>query len=132
MLTAAVRVPVADGVKATMMVQVPPAGRDVPQLLVWAKSLLLGPVMLNDVIVRVALVVLISVDPCEALVIATVWLPKLRSGGSSVTDGKPAILATKASATPPLAGCNGFIVGKSVDPVDPVTYALPELSTAMP
>ena len=41
-------------------------------------------------------------------------------------------MVTKASPLPALAGCNGFIVGKLVEPVYPATYALPELSTAMP
>src|ERR1022692_4166471 len=82
MLTAAVRVPVEEGVKVTVMLQLPPTGRDVPQLLVWTKSLLFDPVTSIDATVRAALVAF-RVDPCEALAIPTVWLPKLRSGGAS-------------------------------------------------
>src|ERR1017187_325664 len=48
MLTAAVLVPVEEGVKVTVMLQLPPAGMDVPQLLVSAKSPLFGPVTLIE------------------------------------------------------------------------------------
>ena len=41
----AVRVPVAVGVNVTLIVQLPPAATLDPQLLVWAKSPLLVPVM---------------------------------------------------------------------------------------
>lgn len=44
MVTAAFLVPVAVGVKVTLIWQLPYAGTDVPQLLVWAKSPLFGPV----------------------------------------------------------------------------------------
>ena len=40
----AVRLPVAVGVKVTLMVQLAPAARLVPQLFVWPKSPLLAPV----------------------------------------------------------------------------------------
>ena len=43
-----------------------------------------------------------------------------------------ALIFDKASGLPPLAGWNGFLVGKSVELVLPVTYALPALSTAIP
>ena len=39
---------------------------------------------------------------------------------------------TKASSPPPFAACTGFAVGKLVESVNPVTYALPAASTAMP
>jgi hypothetical protein len=54
MLTAAVLVPVAEGVKVTVMLQVPLGGTDVPQLSFSAKSPLFGPVTLIDVIVSVS------------------------------------------------------------------------------
>ena len=44
MVTAAFRVPVAVGVKVTLMWQLPNGGTDVPQLFVSAKSPLFGPV----------------------------------------------------------------------------------------
>ena len=39
---------------------------------------------------------------------------------------------TKASAPPPYFGCNPFTTGTEGRPVQPVTYALPAPSTAMP
>ena len=45
-----VRVPFAVGVKVTEIVQLPPAGTLLPQLLVWAKSPKLSPEMLIFVI----------------------------------------------------------------------------------
>ena len=45
MVTAAVRLPVAVGLKVTLIVQLAPAARPVPQLFVWAKSPLFVPVI---------------------------------------------------------------------------------------
>ena len=80
MLTAAVLVPVAEGVKVTVMSQLPPAGTDVPQLFVSAKFPLFVPVTLMDVIVSLPLPVLVKVETCGGLVMPTVWLPKFRFG----------------------------------------------------
>jgi hypothetical protein len=55
MLTAAVRLPVEEGLQVTVMLQLPPAGTDVPQLFVSAKFLGLAPVTLTDVIVSLPL-----------------------------------------------------------------------------
>jgi hypothetical protein len=54
MLTEAVRVPLAVGEKTTLTVQLPPAAKEVPQVLVCAKSPAFAPVtetlvMLKDV-----------------------------------------------------------------------------------
>ena len=43
MARAAARLPAAEGVKVTLMVQLAPAASELPQLLVWAKSLALVP-----------------------------------------------------------------------------------------
>ena len=51
----ALRLPVAVGVKVTLMVQLELAASEVPQLLVWAKSLLLAPAMAMLEILSVAL-----------------------------------------------------------------------------
>jgi hypothetical protein len=59
--------PVAVGVKVTLMVQEPPAGTLLPQLLVWPKFALTA--MLATV--SVAVPVLLSVTGCEALVVPT-------------------------------------------------------------
>jgi hypothetical protein len=44
MLSEAVRLPLAEGLKVTLIVQLAPAATLEPQLLVWAKSLALAPV----------------------------------------------------------------------------------------
>ena len=43
MARAAARLPTAEGVKVMLMVQLAPAATEMPQLLVWAKSLALAP-----------------------------------------------------------------------------------------
>ena len=58
---AAVRVPLAAGVKVTLIVQLAPAATLDPQLLVCAKSLALVPVAARLVRVKAALPVLLSV-----------------------------------------------------------------------
>ncbi len=71
MLTAAVRAPVAVGVKVTLMVQLAPAATALPQVFVWAKSLLFVPVIAMPAMFSVALPVLVSVTVCRELVVAT-------------------------------------------------------------
>jgi hypothetical protein len=61
MLTEAARLPLADGVKVTLMVQLAPAATELPQVLVWAKSLALVPVIVRLVILKLALPVLVRV-----------------------------------------------------------------------
>jgi len=51
----AARTPVAAGLKATLMVQLPPAATVLPQLLVWAKSLALAPESARLVTLKAAL-----------------------------------------------------------------------------
>ena len=60
-LSEAVRLALAEGVKVTLMVQLPPAATELPQVLVWAKSLALVPVTVTLVMVNVALPVLVRV-----------------------------------------------------------------------
>jgi len=61
MLTEAVRLPVAAGVKVTVMAQLPPAATELPHVLVWAKSLALVPVNTRLVMLKAALPVLLRV-----------------------------------------------------------------------
>src|SRR5215471_8458464 len=61
------RVPVVVGVKVTLIVQLPPAATELPQLLVWPKS----PLALMLVMLSGAPPVLLRVTGCEALVVAT-------------------------------------------------------------
>ena len=60
-ISEAVRVPVAVGVKVTLIVQLEPAATEEPHVLVWAKSALFAPVIARLAIVRVAEPVLVKV-----------------------------------------------------------------------
>jgi hypothetical protein len=64
-LTVPLRDPVAVGVKVTWIVQLPPAGRLLPQVLVWAKS----PLAAMPLIASVVALLLVSVNVCAALVV---------------------------------------------------------------
>jgi len=72
-VTAAVRVPAAVGLKVTLIVQLPllPA-TELPQLLLCAKSPLFAPVTPRLVMVKAPLPVLVSVTDCAALVVFNV------------------------------------------------------------
>ena len=61
------RLPVAVGVKETLMEQLAPAAREAPQVLVWAYGALAAML----VIVRAAVPELVSVTVCAALVVFT-------------------------------------------------------------
>ena len=79
MVTAAVRVPVAEGVNITLMVQLPLlAATELPQLLLCAKSPLFVPVTPMFVTLNAALPVFVSVTDCDPLVVFKVWLAKVR------------------------------------------------------
>jgi len=79
----AVRLPLAEGVKVTLMVQLELAAREAPQLLVWAKSPALEPERAMLVRVKGALPELVRVTACVGLVAPTDWLPKLRLEGET-------------------------------------------------
>ena len=78
-----VLLPDAVGVKVTLMVQVAPEARLVPQVLIWAKS----PVVTMLVMVRVPEPVLLMVTDWGALVVPTDWLEKVKLVGVRVTTG---------------------------------------------
>jgi len=61
MLTEAVRLPLAAGLNVTLMVQLALAATELPQVLVWAKSLALVPVSARLVMLKAALPVLLRV-----------------------------------------------------------------------
>jgi len=71
-LNAALKVPAPAGVNETLMVQVPLAGTELPQVLLAAKSPGFVPVMVILVIDKLALPELVRVTACAALV---VWAP---------------------------------------------------------
>lgn len=76
MLRVPLRVPVAEGLKVALIVQLAPAANDRPQLLDWAKLLPLVPVIVMPVMPSAALPVLLSLTLCAELVVPTAWLPK--------------------------------------------------------
>ena len=72
--TLALRLPLALGVKVTLIVQEAPAANVLEllgQVLVWAKSPLLVPVKAMLLMVRAALPLLVNVTACAALVVLT-------------------------------------------------------------
>ena len=84
-VTFAVRTPVVVGLKLTVMVQLAPAAKLVPQDWLPVKSPALAPVRAMLVILSAVLPGLVRVAVCEALVVPTTWLPKLRLAGDKVT-----------------------------------------------
>ena len=85
MLTEAVRLPLAEGVKVTLIAQLLPAATDPPHVLVSAKLLLLVPWTERLVISKPALPVLLRVTVRAVLVVRTCWLPKARLVGERLT-----------------------------------------------
>jgi len=84
----AVALPAAAGVKVTPMLQVPPALRLLPQVLVAiVKAEALAPPIAIEVIGRDAVPALVSVKLCAALVEPTVTLPKDAVDGVSAACG---------------------------------------------
>src|ERR1700682_2068234 len=79
---AALRSPVAVGLKVTLMLQLPPAARVPPHVFVWTKSFAFAPTTATLVIASVASPVLRSVAVCAALVVSSSRLPKPRLDGS--------------------------------------------------
>ena len=69
MTTEAARLPAETGAKVTLIVQFPPAAREVPQVLVCAKSPALVPLIAMEIEFRAAVPVLLSVTACAALVV---------------------------------------------------------------
>jgi len=82
--TEAVRVPLADGLKVTLMVQLAPAATELPQVLLWAKSLALTPETAMLEMFSVALPGLLRVAVCAALALPRDWLPKERLEGETL------------------------------------------------
>src|SRR5205823_3337782 len=81
-----VRLPSADGLKTTLMVQLAPAASDVPQLLVWLKS----PVAGSEEIVSPVFPLLVSVTICAALEVPTSCEAKVSDAGeNAATAARP-------------------------------------------
>ncbi len=84
-----VRVPLALGVKFTEMVQLAPAATLVAHV---PPAIPKSPVEAIDVNVTAEAVPFCSVTVCAALVVPTVWLPKVRLDGDNVTDPPPPVV----------------------------------------
>ena len=75
---AVLRVPLAAGVKVTLIVQLAPAATELPQLLVCAKSPGFVPVSARLVTLKAVLPEFVKVTAWAVLVVPTEWLPKAR------------------------------------------------------
>ena len=80
-VTEAAWLPLAVGSKVTLMVQLPPAGTELPHVLVSAKALALVPVSAMLETPNAALPLLVRVAVSALLVVLTPWFPKERLVG---------------------------------------------------
>jgi hypothetical protein len=80
----AVRAPLADGAKVTLMVQLAPEATELPQVLDWAKSPAFVPVTDTLEIVKAALPELLTVTAWAALAVERDWLPNVRLRGETL------------------------------------------------
>ena len=87
----ALLVPVAAGVKVTLIAQLDPAARLEPQLLVCPKSPLLVPVMAMPVIDSAALPEFERVTAWAVPVVPTVWLGNVKDVGDRLATGEPPV-----------------------------------------
>ena len=85
MLTAAVRDPLAVGLKVTVIVQLAPPAMLVPQLLICEKSLALLPVRLIPVKFNGVLPTFVKAMSLGSLVMPIGWFPKDNFVGESLT-----------------------------------------------
>ena len=87
MVTLALRLPAALGVKVTLIVQVPLTANVLEQVLVWAKSLAFVPLIAILLMFKAAVPVFVSVTVLAAVVVFTTSLPKLRLLGLKPAPG---------------------------------------------
>src|SRR5713226_7348650 len=80
-VTLALRLPAAVGVKVTLMLQEALTPKLAGQLLVWAKSPAFVPVTVILAMLSVTVPLLVSVTGCAELLVPTVWLPNVRLEG---------------------------------------------------
>jgi hypothetical protein len=100
-VTAAVRVPVAAGLKVTLMVQLAPAATLDPQLFVSAKSLELAPESAMLLRLKSAFPELVKVTTWAAVAVPTAWLAKARLVGERLVVGELAAPLKFAPPPPP-------------------------------
>lgn len=118
------------GEKVTEIAQLAPAARELPQLLVWAKSLGLVPARVMPVIASAALPVLMSVAVCAELVVPEIAL-NVKDVGVSEATGAGA--AAKFAVT--LCGDDIVTVVEALDALATLPVQLlntnPELGVAV-
>src|SRR5437870_168925 len=98
MLTAAVRVPLAVGLKVTLIPQLAPAANELPQVWVCAKFPALVPVIAMLLMVKIAVPVFLSVTVLAVLVVPIACVEKVRLVGDKVAFG-PEIAAAPLNVT---------------------------------
>lgn len=102
-VSVAVRVPVALGVKMTLIAQLAPAARvlgSVPQVFVWPKSMAFAPPSAIPLTVNAALPVLDSVTDCAALAVPVAWLANVSVDADKLATGTAAaVLPVPVSVT---------------------------------
>src|ERR671922_206531 len=81
------RLPAADGLKVTEIVQLAATASEVPQVLVWLKSAALAPVIATAVMDSAAVPEFETVMVWAALLVLTSWLAKLKLEAERVTCG---------------------------------------------
>jgi hypothetical protein len=77
-VSVAVRLPGAVGVNVTLMVQLPPAASELPQVVVSGKSPGLGPVTARLAMLKARLPLFVRVTDCAGVEVPSNWLPKVR------------------------------------------------------
>jgi len=80
--TVPVLVPFIVGVKVTLMEQLAPGAKLAPQVFVWAKSPLAVIVPITSDVAALLVIVIVTT---RVVLVPTLWLPKFRLGGESVT-----------------------------------------------
>lgn len=98
----AVRVPAAEGVNVTLMLQLAPIARETPQVVVRAKLLELVPEIAMLLMLMLAAPVFVSTTTWAALVVLRFWLPKLTEVGDNEATGTPVELKVTPVTFPPL------------------------------
>jgi hypothetical protein len=136
MVSAAARLPVADGVNLTLMAQLAPPGRLVPHVLVCVKSVLFAPVMEMELIVSGVVPAFLNVTVEAALVVPTVRVEKLTDVGETETAVPVPLRATNCglvgseSATLRVADRIEAAVGANLTPIvqlAPAARLVPQL-----
>jgi len=127
MLTEAVRLPLAVGVKVTLIVQFPPGATELPQVLVWAKSLAFVPVIARLARVKAPLPTLARAMVRTALVVLTDWLAKVRLDGERLTTGEVGAAGVEGPGAEPVGvpGLEGLGAGAVAVPERLIVWGLP-------